>query len=93
MAFVGLSSERESDRFIPLQDIVEAVFIFIRPIDEFEKVDLGHFWMARNLTRVETNRASKNLGEFKLQLWRPKHRFQLLPSDDHKRYHGVFTIK
>ena len=93
MAFVGPSSERESDRFVPLQDIVEGVFIFIRPTDEFEKLNPGHFWMARALTRVQTDRASPNLGEFKLEWWRPKHCGHLWPSDDHKRYDGVFTIK
>ena len=93
MAFVGPSSERESDRFVPLQDIVEGVFIFIRPTDEFEKLNPGHFWMARALTRVQTDRASPNLGEFKLEWWRPKHRGHLWPSDDHKQYDGVFTIK
>jgi len=46
MAFVGPSSERESDRLVPLQDIVEGVFIFIRPTEEFEKLQLGNFWMA-----------------------------------------------
>jgi len=93
MAFVGPSSERESDRFVPLQDIVEGVFIFIRPTEEFEKLQPGHFWMARALTSVETNRASTNLGEFKLQWWRPKYRGHLWTGDDHKRYEGIFTIK
>lgn len=91
MAFVGPSSERESDRFIPLQDIAEGVFIFIRPTDEFEKLHPGHFWMARALTRVQTHQNATNLGEFKLEWWRPKHRGHLWPSDDHKRYEGIFT--
>ena len=93
MAFVGPSSERESDRFVSLLDIVEGVFIFIRPTDEFEKLNPGQFWMARALTKVQTDRASANLGEFKLKWWRPKHRGHLLLEDDHLRYEGIFTIK
>ena len=82
MSFVGSRAEKEKDRWVPLEDIKEGHFIFIRPNEDFkERVGKGKFWVARALGLVDPNHLvdqvshddiSHRVPMFPMEWWRPK---------------------
>jgi hypothetical protein len=76
--FVGTRSEREPYRWVPLQDIQEGHFVFLRPENEWETQNgKGRFWLVRALGPVTSHTLEDTTSEmvpmFPMQWWRPKH--------------------
>jgi hypothetical protein len=97
MSFVGARSEKEHARWTPLNDIKQGHFVFLRPEDDWEKINgTGHFWLVRALGPVDPNhQVSSNDVEqfspmFQVQWWRPKH--VKGDADDRARYKSCFMI-
>lgn len=74
--FVGRLSEKERERWTPLQDIQNGKFVILRPDDEFEsKIGKGLFWLVKALGPVDPNHRMEDGPRpmFKIEWWRPKH--------------------
>lgn len=92
--FVGRRSEKEKQRWTPLQEIKVDNFILLRPEEAWE-AEHGkghHFWLVKALSVVDENHVTEEgpRAMFLIEWWRPKHVKETV-SDKH-RYLKCFAL-